>query len=510
MQTILEARDIRKNFGPVQALRGVSFACTAGEVHGIVGENGAGKSTLVKILSGVITPDAGEVVVHGARYFPRSPRDAARMGIATVFQELPVVPHLSAARNLFLGAEPAGALGVVQERVVQRQAAEVLASYDVEDVPLDVEAGSLPLPLKQKLLIVKALVQHPKILILDEPTSALSSNDVDWLFEKIRAAVAGGTTVIVISHRLAEIRQVCHRLTVLRDGLAVGSFQVSEVTDADIVQYMLGRTLAQAFPGPTRAATRDDDVPVLETRNLSGRAFHEVTFSLSRGEILGIAALQGQGQRELFLALFGEEPIEAGEVRVEGRPVRLRSPRDAIRHGIGLVPEDRKTEGLFLELSGRENVVLPALSRFAIGGVVQRRREWDEVRRFLERARVDVSALYRPAKAFSGGNQQKMLFAKWLLPRSKILLLYDPTRGVDVGAKAEIFSLMRELANDGVGLLFYSTELEELANVPDRIVVMYKGRIVSEIKRRDVKEDVLLANMIGLSDEKEKAVSRGG
>lgn len=499
----LRVDDLRKRFGPTLALKGVSFACEPGTVHGLIGENGAGKSTLVKILSGVLRPDSGRVLLFGQEAVLNSPQQSLQSGIATAFQELPLVPYQSIAHNLLLRHEPAGRAGYISESAVNREAQHQLESIGITDLPVDRMVNTLTLAAKQKVEIARALLRQPKVLLLDEPTSALGASDVDWLFSTMQRLTQAGVTVVIVSHRLAEIRQVCTRMTVLRDGLVVGTFEADAVSNAEIIQHMIGRSLAGAFSEKTTTAP-SSSAPLLRAEGISGPHFHNISLEVRPGEIVGIGGLQGQGHRELFLALFGDQPIHRGRIVIGDKARHLRSPRDAIRAGVGLIPEERKTEGLFLELTGRENVALPSVRRLSRLGFVRRKEERDRVLHLLDRIDVTSSALYRPAKAFSGGNQQKMLFAKWLLPNSRVLLLYDPTRGVDVGAKHAIYTMMRELADGGAALLFYSTELEELLHLPDRVYAMYGGRLSAPLSGEKLNHEQLLAAIMGLEGQAEK------
>lgn len=501
MSVTLTAADLRKRFGPTVALAGVSLSCQGGEVHGLIGENGAGKSTLVKILSGVVRPDGGTVAVDGRPIALGSPLEARRAGIVTAFQELRLVPYMTVARNVMLGREPHGLLGFVSERRLEQAAAQELRAAGVDDIRPDLQIGDLPLGARQKLEVARTLLQRPRVLLLDEPTSALTARDVEWLFQAVRRHAAGGGAVLFVSHRLAEIRRVCDRITVLRDGAVVGAFERGRVEEGEIIRCMIGRSLETTFPERVRrTVTGRPAVPLLQVSGLTGPGFRDVSFELRAGEILGVGGLQGQGHRELFMALFGAAPVTDGHIAVSGRRLLLRSPREAIAAGIGYIPEDRKTEGLLLELSGRENVALPCVGRFSRLGFVAQGQERRSVERVLERVDVDRAALFRPARAFSGGNQQKMVFAKWLLPQARILLLYDPTRGVDVGAKHEIYAMMRELASEGAAVLFYSTEVEELVNLPDRVIVLYGGRVHRELSGEALTNQSLLSAIMGVRD----------
>lgn len=499
MVEAVTVQNVSKHFGPTVALDDVSISFEAGMVHGLIGENGAGKSTLVKILAGLLKPDSGNIKVYGSIVSTGSPHVARAAGVATVFQELMLVPYTTAARNLLLGSEPRNALGFVSEKVLNRVAEEKLQSVGITDIPVDSPIQTLPLSARQKLNIASALIKKSRVLILDEATSALGPADVDWLFETVHRLVDAGTTVLVITHRLMEIRRVCDRITILRDGRSIGTFDRDRVSDEEIVQRMVGRSL-EAVAHSIRGAPTDRE-PLLEARDLSGHGFEDVSFKIYPGEIVGLAALKGHGQRELFMALFGDHPITDGEMLVNGRAVRMGSPTDAIKAGLALIPEERKTEGLFLELTGRENVSLPSLKQFARLGVINRAAESARVRTLLKRLTVDAKALQWSVASFSGGNQQKILFAKWLMTDAKVLLLYDPTRGVDIGAKHETYLMMQELARAGAALFFYTTEVEELLQLPDRVLTMYAGHLRDEFRSEEIAPEALLRSMMGFSGQ---------
>jgi len=498
----LELAGVTKRYGTTIGLDGASFGVRAGEVHALLGENGAGKSTVVKLLSGLLRPDAGEIRVGGTATPSRGPRAAHRLGIQTAFQEISLLPNLSVRQNLLLPYEPVSSMGWLRSREATRRAEAILLRLGLDGIDPSAAVGGLDLPERQKIEIARAVSQEPRILLLDEPTSALSARDVNWLFELMRRLSQAGTTILFISHRLPEVRAICDSLTVLRNGRDVGSFRTGEVSDAEIIRLVIGRTLALAFPPKSEAAVPRGRPkhPMLRLDRIAAlKRLRSVSLELWPGEILGIAALQGMGQLELFRAAFGLEPLEGGSIEIDGRRVTLSSPRDAIKTHIGLslVPEDRKTEALFLRLSGRANVSLPVIGRFARLGWIFRNAEDRAVREALDLVNVPPRAMYTRCSAFSGGNQQKIAIAKWLLARCRVLMMYDPTRGVDIGTKHEIFLLMRTFASAGGAILFYSTDIPELVNLCDRILVVYDGSVVATLAGDEISEEQIMRYALG-------------
>ena len=503
---VLEVRRVTKSFGATVALKDASFSVAAGEAHALLGENGAGKSTMVKLLSGLISPDEGEIALAGARVVLDSPAAGRRHGIATAFQELTLVRDLTVTENMLIPDAPRGPLGQLRRRHGERVVAEHLAAIGLAEIDPRAEIRDLELAARQKIEIARALFRRPRILLLDEPTSSLSGLDIDWLGERIAALRSESVTIVFITHRLREVRRFCDRLTVLRNGRTIGTAEVALASDDEVIRMIIGRSLASTFPprpSAPAAALAATPVPALAARSIATAGkLRAASFSLHPGEILGIAGLQGMGQQELFLACFGMAPLAAGRLLVDGREVVLASPRDAIRShiGISLVPEERKTEGLFLKLSGRFNVSLPVVSRFARLGVIDVARESAAVTRALAEVEVDPRALYTSAGAFSGGNQQKLVIAKWLLAESRILLLFDPTRGVDVGTKHQIYLLMRAFADAGGAILFHSTEIPEIVNMCDRVLVMYEGSTVAELAGGAIEEEAIMRAALGESE----------
>ncbi|HWE60784.1 MAG TPA: sugar ABC transporter ATP-binding protein, partial [Chloroflexota bacterium] len=475
---IIEGQAISKSFGGVQALREASFSAEPGEVHALVGENGAGKSTMIKILSGLYPPDSGRIRVQDREVSLANPQAAMRLGIGTVFQELTLLPYMTVAENLLLGREPRVA-GLIRRAALPERAQALLDQYGVTGLnPLELVAD-LTLGQRQIVEIVKAVSRTPAILFLDEPTSALAENEVKWLFGQIRDLRRRGVCIVFTSHRWNEIKDIADRITVFRNGENVGTFAAIDLSEEAAVELMTGRKLDMQYPEPPPVTQRE---VVFAARDLVGKDLRGATFSAFKGEILGVGGLAGQGQRELFLALFGAARVKSGTITVADRSVHLHSPRDAIRDRIALVPEDRKTEGLLLPLSVRVNLTLPILNRLSRAGIVNRREEDMLDRRMIAQLAIRTPSADQPVGTLSGGNQQKVLLGRWLLSGARILLLYDITRGVDVATKHDIYKLMLQLAADGHCLLFYSTDTEELAHICHRVIIMREGRFVAELE----------------------------
>jgi ribose transport system ATP-binding protein len=500
----LEAIDVSKSFGGVHALQGASFEADRGEVHALVGENGAGKSTLIKILSGLLRLDRGQIRLDGQGVRIDRPVAAQRLGIGTVFQELTLLPHMTVAENLLLRREPRGRFGLIRPRELTRQAAQQLQALGLGEVGVDALVGALPLAQRQVVEVAKVVSRAPAILLFDEPTSALSEREVAWLFDLIRRLRTQGRTIVFTSHRWNEVRDISDRITIFRNGQHVGTFAAAEIDENRAVELMTGRQVSAVFPAlpPLGAAA-----PVLEVRGLASGRLHEVDFTLHRGEILGIGGLQGQGQRDLFLTLFGARRPRAGAIAVQGHPVVIRHPRDAIGAGIGivLVPEDRKSEGLFLPMSVRQNMTLPVLGGLSRMGYVDLRRETQAVGRMIRQLGIRTAGFDQAVGALSGGNQQKLLIGRWLLAEARILLLYDVTRGVDVATKHDIYDLVVRLSADGRAILFYSSDTAETAHLCHRVLVMREGRVVTELRSPEITADALVRASLRLPAENSAA-----
>ena len=494
---------VRKTYGATVALDGMSFSVPAGTVHALLGENGAGKSTTVKMLSGLVQPDAGAIGIFGESCTIRSPRQAHALGIQTAFQEMTQIRDLTIAENMLLLYEPISSLGRLRKREGLRLVDEHLALMGLEEIDPRRSTTELSLSSRQKVEIARAVFRRPRVLLLDEPTSTLSGRDIDWLGNLITRLRSAGITILFISHRMPEVRMFCENLTVLRNGRDVGSGRVDSFSDDDLIQMIIGRSLSSTFP-PRLSTVVAKATTALAAKALSvGDRVRDVSFALAPGEVLGIAGLQGMGQRELFLACFGAAQPSAGMIEVAGKPVMLSSPGDAIRAGIGIsmVPEDRKTEALLLKLDGQSNVALPTLDRRSRFGFIDKAAEAAGVARVLDSVQVQQRALYTRVAAFSGGNQQKIAIAKWLLAESGVMLMFDPTRGVDVGTKHEIYVLIREIAKAGGAVLFCSSEIPELVNLCDRVLVMYSGRMVCELLGDEISEEAIMRPALGSGEE---------
>ena len=497
---LLTLSGIAKRYGATRALDGVDLALGAGRIHAVLGENGAGKSSLIKCMAGVVQPDAGTMALDGAPVRFADPAAANAAGIVCVFQELSLIPDLSVADNILV-ADPPRRLGFIDRRAQRRRAEELLARAGAEDIhPLSL-VRDLPLSRRQLVEIAKALGREPRLLILDEATSALTARDVASVFRVLKDLRTRGLALVFISHRMGEIAELADDCSVFRNGRNVATFPAGTRSDGEVVEMMIGRDYSHAYPAkppPVPAETP----PALDVRDLgwAGR-LHGVSFAVRPGEVVGLGGLDGQGQRELLLALFGVLRGTSGEVRVDGRPVALGSPADAkaARNGIALIPEDRKTEGLMLPMSVRENLSFASLGHVSRGGIIDRGAERRAVDEMVKLLAIKAADLDVPVASLSGGNQQKVVIAKWLMTRPRIVLLADPTRGIDVGTKAEIYRLLRRLADEGAAVLLYSTDYAELIGCCDRVLVLYGGRVVRELAGDAITEHALVASALNIN-----------
>jgi ribose transport system ATP-binding protein len=483
---------IRKSFPGVVALDGVGLEVFRGEVHVLLGENGAGKSTLMKILGGALKKDEGSIVIGGEPTSPRDPRHAQELGIAVIYQELHLVPHLSVAENILLGREPATRIGLIDQASLLRRAGE---SMDRLGVPIDVRSPvhSLSIAQRQVVEIVRAISLNARILVMDEPTSALTESEIRSLFGAIRRLKASGVSIIYISHRLEEIFEIGDRVTVLLDGRNVGTYGMGSVTRAELVRLMANREITEHFPRERQP--RGDEL--LRVRNLTRRdVLHDISFTLHRGEILGIAGLLGSGRTELARVVFGLDRPTSGEIRIKGAAAGRLTPAQAIRRGVGYLTEDRKGQGLILALSVRENIVLASLNRMSTAGVVRTSEENAAARRFVEELRIRSTGLGQRVGSLSGGNQQKVLLSRWLCSRAEIIIFDEPTRGIDVGARIEIYKLMNTLTKQGAGVLMISSDLPEVLGMSDRILVMRRGRVAAELNAGDATQEEVLRHAL--------------
>jgi ribose transport system ATP-binding protein len=496
---VLTAEGVTKRFGGVVALHDASFSCESGEIHALLGENGAGKSTMVKVLCGVQPPDAGTITFRGDLVTFSSPAAAAAAGIVPVFQELSLIPHLTVDENLFMGREPRNRLGLVNGRAMQREARMLLADLHFPQIDPKAIVGDLPLAERQLVEIAKAVRRNPDVLILDEATSALGKHEVEQVFAVLRDLRERGMAIVFISHRLEEVRALCDRATVFRDGQQVGTLDVKKARGDEIVRMMIGRELRDVFP--PRQPRPAQEAPLLIVNQLGwGTALRDVSMTLNRGEILGLAGLEGQGQGDLLLALFGVYAGTSGHVEFQGKRVKLTGPASSMDAGLALIPEDRKTQGLILPLTVRENVTLATLAERARLGIVNPIAERRATAKAVDMLGIKTNSPETPVRYLSGGNQQKVAISKWLLTDARAFLMYDPTRGIDVGTKQEIYRLMRELADQGHGILFFSTDLTEIVGLCDRALVMYEGAIVRELTGPELTEANLVSAAVGLSE----------
>ncbi|MBP5094270.1 MAG: sugar ABC transporter ATP-binding protein [Abditibacteriota bacterium] len=485
---IVQMSHIVKTFPGVRALDDVSFNLKSGEVLALLGENGAGKSTLMKILRGVQGRDSGEMIIFGKPCGDLTPQSAAALGIAMIHQELNMCGHLTVAENIFLGREPMKGM-VVDRRKMNEETREVLARLNM-DISPDTVVGNLAVSKQQMVEIAKALSADAEILIMDEPTSALTAKEIEDLFEIIRKLRSEGKGIVYISHRLEELEHIADRVTIMRDGKYISSSDFKDTTMDSIIADMVGREITEKFP----KARCERGKKILEVKRLSaGKAVKDVSFDLYEGEILGVAGLMGAGRTEMTRALFGADKKDSGEVVLDGKTLKINSPRDAIKAGIVLAPEDRKKDGLCTRLPVRENISLPNLDMLSnLFGKVNRRKEADMVSHAVSDFKIKLPTPEVDADTLSGGNQQKVVVAKWLSGHSRVVIFDEPTRGIDVAAKVEIYRLMNELKLAGMGVMFVSSEMPEVMGVSDRIIVMCGGRVTGEMMAEDATQEEIL------------------
>lgn len=497
-EPLLRLEGISKRYGGAIALKEANIAVRPGAIHAVLGENGAGKSTLIKIMAGVVAPDEGRMLLDGNEVSFASPAAANAAGIVCVFQELSLIPDLSVADNIVISNPPLR-FGMI-DRSKQRQIAEeALARAGAADIHPASLVKDLPLSRRQMVEIAKALARKPRLMILDEATSALTQSDVEKVFGVLKQLRAEGMALIYISHRMHEIAKLADDCTVFRNGRSIESYPAGTKTDQQVVELMIGREYINVFP-PKPLQPRAD-APVLSCRDLSwGDRLSGINFDVRPGEIIGFGGLDGQGQRELLLALFGVLRDLRGEVAVDGKPIRLKSPGAAKSRDIAmaLIPEDRKTEGLMLPMTVRENLSIAALDRVSRNGLIDRAAELREIDELLKLLAIKAATIDMPVASLSGGNQQKVVIAKWLMNRPRIILLNDPTRGIDVGTKQEIYALLRKLADAGAAIIFYSTDYDELVGCCDRVLVMYDGSIIRILEGDEINERELVSAALNI------------
>lgn len=495
---LLSMLGIDKSFAGIPALSAANLTVGRAEVHALIGQNGAGKSTLIKILTGAYRRDAGIILFDGTAIDPASPQDAQRTGISTIYQEINLVPYRSVAENVFLGREPRR-FGLIDWRRIHRETETLLARFGI-DVDVRRPLGSFNIAIQQMVAIARAVSFDAKLVVMDEPTSSLDDQEVEVLFDVIRNLKRGGVSVVFVSHRLDELYAVCDRVTVMRDGRTVAESPMAELGKLDLVAAMLGRRLSDvAAGGATGFAAGKEHrgrEPVVGVDRLrQGRRVQDASVEVRAGEIVGLAGLLGSGRTEVARVLFGADPADGGDIRLNGRITSFRGPGDAIRAGIGFCSEDRKTEGIIPDMSVRENLTLALLPEISRAGIVDTAKQREVVDRFIKRLGVKCASPDQKIRELSGGNQQKVLLARWMCMNPKALLLDEPTRGIDVGAKAEIQALIQELADQGLGVLMISSEIEELVEGADRVVVMRDGRNVAELHGDGISEPAVMHAM---------------
>lgn len=499
LSLLVKVTNVTKRFGGTVALNDASFACERGSIHALVGENGAGKSTLVKLLAGVVVPDSGSININGQALTIRSPADAAALSIVPVFQELSLMRSLTVAENVFISNPPYNRLRLINHRKLRQQTEQLFGRLGFSNIDPDALISELPLAQRQLVEIAKALSRDPQLLIMDEGTSALAVHDVGLVFAAMRRMRDEGRSVVFISHRMDEVKEIADRMTIFRDGQDVGSFPMIDFDEQQMVQLMIGRKLEQVFPSKPVPTAKYH--PLLDVTDLSwDRTLSHINFNVGKGEIVGLGGLDGQGQRELLFALFGLLRGVSGQVHIEGKTQHINSPSVAASAGIGLalIPEDRKTEGLILKMSVGENATLAIIDKLSRFGLIDRRRELAATEHVIRQMQVKTPSEKTPVQNLSGGNQQKIVIGKWLLTQTKLYLLHDPTRGIDVGTKQEIYRLMRTLADQGAGILFFSTELAELVGMCDRVLVLYEGKIIRELVGTEITQQHIVSAALGL------------
>jgi ribose transport system ATP-binding protein len=495
-QQILKVEGVSKRYGGVKALNEVQFDLNRGEVHALVGENGAGKSTLIKVLGGVVYRDSGTIIYDGEEVRYNRPIEAQEAGIAIIHQELTMMPSMSVTENLFMGRMKSR-FGLVNWRQLEKQARKILEQVKL---PVDVytPVRDLSISQRQMIEIAKALSANARLIIMDEPNSSLSEAETERLFELIREVKARDIAIIYVSHKLDEVLEISDRITVLRDGNYVGTVSTAEANEEMIINMMVGRQLDRSTD-----STVPDSVgeTLLEVHNLTSKRFRDVSFTLKRGEILAFAGLVGAGRSQVARAIFGADAIDSGSIVFQGRQVRFTSPGQAIKAGIAMVPEDRKVLSMFMGLKIQQNMSIAQLPFMSRTGTINYRKEHRMVNRFVKALDIRLDSIDNPVSSLSGGNQQKTVLARWLATEPRLLILDEPTHGVDVGAKAEIYNLMRQLSREGVGILLISSELPEVLAMAHRIVVMHEGRITGILEREGTTEELIMAYATGVQDD---------
>jgi len=500
---VLRMVGINKSFPGVKALNDISLTVEEGEVLALIGENGAGKSTLMKILSGVYTMDSGEIYVSGQPVHIDSPLSATSIGISIIYQELNQMPNLSIAENIFMGREKASFKFLSNKAAMEREAEGLVKQVGLH-VGVSTLIGSLSIAQRQMVEVAKALSMNAKIIIMDEPTSSLTDRENEILMDIIRGLREHGVSVVFISHKLNEIFQISDRITVLRDGKNVGTVRTSESDEQQLIEMMVGRSITEIYPPPLGSKTEET---VLQVENICTSLLKNVSFSLQKGEILGFSGLVGAGRTELMNAIFGVDRMSGGAIMVEGQKINVHCPNDAIDHGIGFVPEDRKLKGLIMGMTVRDNITLACLAMISKKNVINQKAEGGVATEYVQKLNIKTPGIEQTVQNLSGGNQQKVVVSKWLTTRPKILILDEPTRGIDVGAKKEIYTLMRQLTAQGMSIIMVSSELSEILGMSDRIIVMHDGTVKGELPGESATQQAIM--QLILKDSSQQVQQKG-
>ncbi|RCX09919.1 monosaccharide ABC transporter ATP-binding protein (CUT2 family) [Anaerobacterium chartisolvens] len=484
--TVLKLSNITKTYPGVVALNDVSIEFKTGEIHAIMGENGAGKSTLIKVIAGAITPDSGEIIINGKTYRQMTPQEAISNGVSVIYQEFNLFESLTAAENIFIG-EKISDKKLVDFKEMNQKAKKIFDKFNVKINP-KAQVQSLSPAYKQIVEISKAINKNAKILIMDEPTAPLTMAEVEELFKIVNELKQNGITIIYISHRLDEIFTIADRVSIMRDGKYITTRNIEDTSRKDLISLMVGRELKNSYPQPE---VEPSDI-ALEVKNISGNGIKNANFNVKKGEILGMAGLVGAGRTELMRVLFGADKMESGEILIKGKPVRIKSPAEALELGLGLIPEDRKHHGAFLQNSIEWNICISNIKKISKSGIVNRKSEKDQAKYYCDSLRIKTPSQEQKVLNLSGGNQQKVVLAKVMAANTDILIFDEPTRGIDVGAREEIYHLMRDLANEGKAIIMVSSDMEELLGMSDRIIVMAEGIIKGELTKTDFSQQLIL------------------
>ncbi|MDR1137375.1 MAG: sugar ABC transporter ATP-binding protein [Synergistaceae bacterium] len=488
-QYMLEMSGINKSFGGIKALKNVDFKVKKGEIHALIGENGAGKSTLMKILSGAYLPDDGEIRIDGKLCDISGPLDAQRYGVGIIYQEFQLIPSLSVAENIFIGAFPYKAGGTVIDWKKLRSDAKAALQRIGFDIDVGAQVSDMSVAYQQMIEITKALNKKVQILVLDEPTSVLAPNEIEKLFDVMRSLKERGVTMIYISHKLEELFTICDSVTVMKDGAYVGTEKTADMTKDQLIGMMIGRKVDTMFP---KRNPIERNEAVLEVRGLNSAVNRDCSLFVRKGEIVGLSGLVGSGRTELVRAIFGADAMTSGEILLEGKPVSIKNPKNAVKLGIGLIPEDRKRHGVILNKSIRQNTTMAAVSKIVHMGMIKHAEEKRAAKELAEKLRTKTPSVESDVGDLSGGNQQKVVLSKWIFSDCKVMIFDEPTRGVDVGAKSEIYQIISSLAETGKGVVVISSEMEEIIGLCDRVYVMHEGRVTGVVEKGDMTEDILM------------------